>query len=237
MDRIFKNFPQWEFKFGHVNFSDLGIKESFLLKRGSLNFYDASYSIFFQKIKSYEAYPDYFKRAKRATALSIEKFVKNKKVISLGCGSAYVENIFFPSEDITLSDSSLHASKLSSRKIYPPSHIKKDKWDVVLAIQLVFHLDEEELGKLFCDVTNNLKNNGIFVFTHSPKPRSFFHQIFILARTMGKIIFLRKRKYVLWGWRRSDDFYNNLARDYGLKTFLKKENIENKESILFMSKQ
>ena len=54
---------------------------------------------------------------------------------------------------------------------------------------------------------------------------------------MGKIVFLRKRKYVLWGWRRSDDFYNNLARNYGLKTFLKKENIENKESILFMSKQ
>lgn len=236
MDKILRNYPQWEFKFGHVNFANLDIKESFLFKRGSLNFYDASYSVFFEQINRYDAYPDYFKRAKRATAFSIEEFLKNRKIISLGCGSAYVENVFFPLEDISLSDSSHHAAKLSERQIHPPSYINENKWDVILAIQLVFHLDQDELNKLFCDIAKNLNQDGVFIFTHSPKPRSLYRQIFILMRTFAHMLYFRKRKYVLWGWRRSDEFYKNLAQTYGLKIFLEKENVENKEKIIFMSK-
>ena len=104
------SFPQWEYKFGHLNFKELKNKKTFIIRKESQNFYNAVYKIFFDKITCYDEYDSKFKNAKNETARLLKDFLENKISLSLGSGSAYVENVHFANEDITLSDEAKFAN-------------------------------------------------------------------------------------------------------------------------------
>ncbi len=170
MKEFFSKFekPYWEHKFGKIKFSPITSKKLSYLFSYQPFFYQKAYESFLEYIEKYEDYDDRFKKAKNETAKQIKRYIKGKRILSYGCGTAHVEEVNFPAEDITLMDSA-KIKKFGKRIIYGEEILKSWRGDCVLGIQLFAYMSKSQLHKFFSCSFNLLEKNGLLIITHTPR--------------------------------------------------------------------
>ena len=160
--------------------------------------------------------------------LQIGSLAKN---LSYGCGTAYVEEVHFSDENITLFDES-SVTSFGKRHIVSCLSDIDSSYDAILAIQLVFHMNNPELLDFFAFAKSRLVFSGLLIITHSPLNNNIFVNIFDIACNLWNIMTRSDRKYVLWGWRRSSSYYSSIASKFGFKLLELKVNPVNKEHVM-----
>lgn len=236
MKEFFSKFekPYWEHKFGKIKFSSITSKKLSYLFSYQPFVYQKAYESFLEYIEKYEDYDDRFKKAKNETAKQIKRYIKGKRILSYGCGTAYVEEVNFPEEDITLMDSA-KIKKLGERIIYGEEILKSWRGDCVIGIQLVAHMSKTQLHKFFSCSFNLLEKNGLLIITHTPRSNILI-DIWDVFKNIVKIILFIKETYIFWSWRRSDKYFENIARKHGFKILSKEKNKVNLENIVIFQK-
>ncbi len=230
------SYPQWECRFGKIEFSKLGLTRPPFFKKASKTFYDAIYKEMSEETINYQNLPEYFTKAKTETAANLKSHLKDKRILSWGCGTAYMENVHFPDEDITLVDLSLPAKNLGERQVFKATEITGWRGDVVIGIQMVFHLSNEEVNQFFKNCGQLLVTGGKVIITHTAA-KSFYFDFFKTMKNFAKVLIQRRKFYVLWGWRRQNSTYASIAFKNGFRLVDVVTNKVNKEQIMVFTKQ
>lgn len=234
MREIFINFqkPQWEYKFGDVNFASIKKRKLSYLLTYQPSLYQLAYSKFFNKIKTFNDYSKQFKLSKKETGKILNSWISGKKILSWGCGTAFIEETMFNNENITLMDQAV-IKNIGIRKIYSKNILKTWRGDCIIGIQLVVHMNINEVKDFFHISSEILNEEGLLIISHISR-NNILEDILDIGKGLLKFLIYRRRTYVLWGWRRSNYLYKNLAKTYSLKLKkIIKNNINNEDILIF----
>ena len=226
--------PQWEFKFGDIEYSKIYKRNFLFLFKYQTNLYQKIYEIFIRQIKTYADYSDQFKFSKNETAELIRNWIEGKKILSWGCGTAYIEEMHFPNEDITLMDNA-KIYEYSKRKVNSENILKTWRGNCIICMGVVSHMNKSEIDQLFFKSSVLLDNNGILLLSHTPRAGLLGSFLYIL-KTFIKFLLHANRTYVLWGWRRSNEYYELIASKYNLYKIEKIQKSSNNEDIIVFRK-
>ena len=226
--------PHWDNKFGQVKFSSISKQKLSYLFKYQPDIYKKVYDKFYKYIQKYDDYNEYFQNAKNETSKKIKSYIQGKKILSYGCGTAFIEEVNFPDEDITLMDS-YKINKFGKRDIHGEEILDVWKGNCLLAIQLVPHMNKTELRRFFQLSFRLLEDGGLIIITHKPK-LNIVKDIWDITKNLLKIILYKNETFILWSWRRSDFFYEKLANKNGFKLLSIEKNKYNDENIMILKK-
>ena len=145
--------------------------------------------------------------------------------------TAFIEENIFPNEDITLMDQAV-IKKLGTRDIFSKDILNTWNGNCIIGIQLVVHMNREEVQD-FLKHPQNFEEKGLLIISHISR-NNILKDFFDIGKGLFKFLIFKERTYVLWGWRRSNYFYKNLAEKNSLK-FIKiiKNKLNNEDILIF----
>lgn len=243
----------------NINFSDLNIE----LSRDSLpeaTFYDKFYSELRKKYSSYSQLDKHWIRGKIETSgRLIEKIKPSGRVLSYGCGIAFVERIIafcLSNTKVYGYDFAENFSHFSQINTYMPKNLhllhgannplntKSTKFDTIIACQLLYALEKKEIESLVSRFAGAIKEEGNLIIVHHPPSKTHINEFTknakkLIGRAAQKIVGIRPKemqKRQFWGWSRDDETYIRICASAGMKLYSKSKDQDGQSFLEFRFK-
>ncbi len=191
------------------------------------SFYDKFYDEFYKRYKSYKELPEVWRNSKKAVAdLILGQTFPDEKILSIGCGSGYVEYLLRKEgRNITAIEPSLEATRFLEQfsvvKIYPgyfPDCLDKtNSFDLAYMNATEYIFDEKGLLKLLTDIKNYNAKTFLLV-SASVYNNGFFplQRIKATAKLLLSFVGLYELGQ-LWGYMRTPEEFIKAFRKAGFK--------------------